>query len=53
MDLEAKALKVTAVLDPATIAGINVPNGTSKFAIKLRVAGRALSVDLNAKSLRR
>jgi hypothetical protein len=53
MDLEAKALKVTAVLDPAAIAGITVPNGTAKFAVKLRVAGRTLSADLNAKSLRR
>jgi hypothetical protein len=53
MILESRALKVTAVLDPAAIAGITVPNGTAKFAVKLRVAGRTLSADLNAKSLRR
>lgn len=53
MILESKTLKVTALVDPAAIAGIVVPNGASKFPVKIRVAGRTLSADLNAKSLRR
>ena len=30
-----------------------MPNGQAKFAVKIRVAGRTLTADLNAKSLRR
>jgi hypothetical protein len=30
-----------------------VPNGQAKFAVMIRVAGRTLTADLNAKSLRR
>ena len=30
-----------------------MPNGQAKFAVMIRVAGRTLTADLNAKSLRR
>jgi hypothetical protein len=53
MILEAKNLKVTVVLDPAAIASVTVPNGTTKFALQIRVGGRIYTADLNAKSLRR
>jgi len=48
-----KALKVTAVLDPAAVASITVPNGQPKFTLRITAAGRTYAADLNAKSLRR
>jgi hypothetical protein len=53
MKLEAKALKVTTVLDPAAVAALTVPNGQPRITLRISVAGRTLSADVNAKSLRR
>ncbi|MFL5252503.1 MAG: hypothetical protein ACJ8AI_06340 [Rhodopila sp.] len=53
MNIETKALKVSAVLDPAAIASITVPNGQPKFTLRITAAGRTYAADVNAKSLRR
>jgi hypothetical protein len=52
LKLEARSLKATAVLDPAALADIEVPNSTSKVTLRLAVPGRTLTAELNAKSLR-
>jgi hypothetical protein len=53
MHLEAKALKVTAILDPAAVAGIPTPNGVPKATLRITAGGRTYSADVNMKSLRR
>lgn len=53
MKLSAKSLKVTVVLDPAALAGIEVPNGSKQFPVSISARGHELTADLNAKSLRR
>jgi hypothetical protein len=53
LKLQAKALKVSVLLDPATLSGVTVPNGQAKFPATVSVAGRTLTAELNAKSLRR
>jgi hypothetical protein len=53
MNLEAKNLKVTAVLDPAAVARLTVPNGQPRITLKISAGGRTYTADLNAKSLRR
>jgi hypothetical protein len=53
LKLESRALKVTAVLDPAALAGIEIPNGTSKVTLRIAVGGRTVTAEVNAKSLRR
>ena len=52
--LTARSLKATLVLDPAQIAAVEVPPGTSavEFAIHLD-DGRTLTGKFNAKTLRR
>jgi hypothetical protein len=52
MKLEANALKVTTVLDPVAGAALAVPNGQPRITLRISVAGRTLSADANAKSLR-
>lgn len=51
--LQAKALKVTALLDPAAVAAIPAPPGQPKVAIRVTAAGKTLVADINAKSLRK
>jgi hypothetical protein len=53
MNLEAKALKVTAVLNPAAVAGIPTPNGVPKATLRITAGGRTYSAEINMKSLRR
>src|SRR3954452_17160942 len=53
MDIETKALKVSAILDPAAVASITVPNGHPKFSLRITAGGRTYTADVNAKSLRR
>jgi hypothetical protein len=53
MKLEAKALKVLMALDPEAVVALTVPNGKPRFTLQVGVAGRTLTADLNAKSLRR
>jgi hypothetical protein len=44
---------VTVVLDPAEVALIVVPDGRPRVAIDIQLPDRRVSVDLNAKSVRR
>jgi len=53
MKLKAKALKVSMVLDPAAAAALTMPNRQPRITLRISVAGRTLSADVNAKSLRR
>jgi len=53
MDLTAKTLKATLVLDPEAVGRIVVPAGQPKVTLRITVAGRKLTAEVNAKSLRR
>jgi hypothetical protein len=53
LKLESRALKVTALLDPAALVGVEVPNGLSKAKLLITVGGRIVTAEVNAKSLRR
>jgi len=50
--LNARALKCTVVLDPAEVAQI-APDGRPRVVIAIRLPDRRVSVDLNAKSVRK
>lgn len=49
----ARALKVTLVIDAASLAGPAVPDGAGRVAIRIDVAGRTLRTSLSAKSIRK
>jgi hypothetical protein len=51
--LQAKAFKLTAVIEAATVASLNIPNGQPRLSLRIAAAGRTLKVDLAAKSLRK
>lgn len=51
--LNARALKCTVVLDPAEAAQLAAPDGQSRVVLAIRLPDRRLSVDLNAKSVRK
>ena len=51
--LNARALKCTIVLDPAEVTQLVAPNGQPRTVIDIRLPDRRLSVDLNAKSVRK
>lgn len=51
--LSAKSIKITIVLDPAEVASIPTPEGKPRCLVRISVAGRVVSADLNAKSLRK
>jgi len=53
MQTTAKSIKVTLVLDPTPLAGVEVPAGKPRFGITVAAGGRTLHADLNAKSARR
>jgi hypothetical protein len=53
LKLESRALKVTTLLDPAALVGVEVPNGLSKATLRVTVGGRTVMAEVNAKSLRR
>ena len=53
MRTTARALKTTLVLDAASFAGLQVPNGQPKVAIEVEVAGRSVTASVNAKSVRK
>jgi hypothetical protein len=53
LKLQAKAIKVSIVLDAAALVGVVVPNGQPRFPIIIGVAGRTLKAELNAKSARK
>jgi hypothetical protein len=51
--LTGRALKVTIVLDPTEVASIPTPDGKPRSIVRISVAGRIVSADLNAKSVRK
>jgi hypothetical protein len=51
--LNARALKVTVVLDPAEAAQLVAPDGRPRVAIDIRLPDRRVTAELNAKSVRR
>ena len=53
MNLECKALKVTAVLNPEAVVGILTPNGVAKATLHINAGGGQYVADVNMKSLRR
>ena len=50
--LNSRALKVTAVLDPAEVAALPDPT-TARTTLRIQVAGRVVSADVAAKALRK
>jgi hypothetical protein len=52
VETTAKALKVTVVLDPATLTDV-VPDGTSRVVLVVRLPGHSITAEIAAKSLRR
>jgi hypothetical protein len=53
LNLQARAIKATLVLDPVALAGVTVLNGQPQVSLHIAVAGRTIAAELNAKSLRR
>jgi hypothetical protein len=54
MMLHARALKVTIVLDPGEVASLPKPrDGVARVELRVAVAGREVTADLKAKSLRK
>ena len=51
--LNARALKCTIVLDPVEAAQIVAADGKPRVVIDIRLPDRRVSVDLNAKSVRK
>ena len=46
-------LKVVAVLDPAELLDVRVPDGKPRLVLTIRLPDGAVTADLNAKSVRR
>jgi hypothetical protein len=51
--VQAKSIKATVVLETSDIVQLKVPNGVSRVLLRVEVAGRALTADVNAKSVRK
>jgi sRNA-binding protein len=51
--LQAKSIKATVLLDASDISRLRVLEGTSKVALRVNVGNRAITADLNARSVRR
>jgi hypothetical protein len=51
--LTAKSLKATVVLDAAQVAGLSAPDGKPRCIVRINIAGRTVTADLNAKSVRK
>jgi hypothetical protein len=51
--LTARSLKVTIVLDPAEVALLAVPDGQPRCVLRTAVAGRIVTADIAARSLRK
>jgi ribosomal protein S3 len=51
--LNARALKCTVVLEPAEVAQLVAPDGKPRVVLAIRLPDRRVSVDLNAKSVRK
>jgi hypothetical protein len=53
LNLSARALKVTLVLDPVQLAEISVPNGAGPQQLRIMVVERRVKAQISAKSLRK
>ena len=53
LQFTSRALKVTLMLDPAALVGVEVPPGTSRMPIVVTVDSRRVRAELSAKSVRR
>jgi hypothetical protein len=53
LKLESRAFKASVVLDPAALAGVEVPNGLSKVTLRIAVLAKTIVAEVTAKSLRR
>ena len=53
INLTARSLKRTVVLDPATLAVAIVPDGVARTTLRVTVDKRMVSASVNSKSLRR
>lgn len=55
IDLTARKLKVTALLDPAPFIGMPIPpdNAPGRTTLAITVAGRAYTADVATRSIRR
>jgi hypothetical protein len=51
--VSARSLKVTVILDPATLLTVPVPDGQPRVALTIRLPDRTVSADLNAKGVRK
>ena len=51
--LSAKSIKATVVLTPAEVVNIPAPDGKPRCSVRIAVAGRIVTAELNAKSVRR
>jgi hypothetical protein len=53
LNLAAKSIKVTLVIDPAQLRGVSVPNGATQVPFVIDAGGRKVRGRFNAKTLRR
>jgi hypothetical protein len=51
--LQAKAFKITAVIEAEAIASLNIPNAQPRLPLRIATASRTFRVELAAKSLRK
>jgi ribosomal protein S3 len=51
--LNARALKVTVVLDPAEVAELEAPDGQPRVVLTIQTPDRRVTADAAAKSVRR
>ena len=51
--LSAKSIKCTLVLSPAEVVTIPTPDGIPRCPVRIAVAGRVVTAELNPKSVRR
>lgn len=53
INMTARSLKVTLVLDPTALAGTTVPDGAARITLRVAVEKRTVTAGIAAKSLRR
>jgi hypothetical protein len=53
LELVAKAIKLTLVVDPAALAGFAVPDGGGRVGFRVQAGGRRLGGELNPKTVRK
>lgn len=51
--ISAKSIKCTLVLSAEDIIKVNTPDGKPRCVLRIDVAGRSVTADLNAKSVRK